>query len=95
MNTWPASRRKGDTKQSKGRHIRSQTRKGKSPLFDWQATDLPLDIASDNLSSHHRLRCGSFFFVRGVWVGHTKKLNDKETHGIERKLWTGTGAGGS
>ena len=71
--------------------------KEKRPLFSWTATERLLDIPAGNLSSAPSTRMSINIFFAGEWVRTypRQNLNDKETQGNERNLWTGIGAGWS
>ena len=71
---------------SAGKHMKTE-----SPLFDWTATDRPLDIPPDNSDPASSTETSINIFVRGVGVGltHTENLMIKklrqvrETSGLE------------
>ena len=59
--------------------------KMENPLFDWTATDRPLEIAPDNLDPASSTGTSIYIFVRGVG-GRTyphQKFDDKEAQGSE------------
>ena len=63
--------------------------KTENPLFDWTATDSPLDIPPDNSDPASSTGTSINIFVRGVGLAHTenlmiKKLREvRETRGLE------------
>ena len=62
--------------------------KTKDPLFDWTATDRPLEITPDNLDPASSTGMSINIFVRGVGVGltHTKNLMIKKLREVNIQM---------
>ena len=76
---------------SAGKHMKTE-----NPLFDWTATDRPLEIPPDNLDPAPSTGTSINIFFPGSG-GRTyphRKFDDKETQGSERNERTGTRWGG-
>ena len=60
--------------------------KTKDPLFEWTATDRPLEIPPDNLESASSTGTSIYIFDRGVGVrlNHTKNLMIKKLREVRK-----------